>query len=342
MGLYGMTFPIGGLAGPLLGGVLTQADLFGWQWRTIFFVNVPVALVAAVGAAMVMPAPRRTGRGTVDVGGVVLLAAALLAVLFPLVQGRELGWPVWGFLLMAGSLPLLAVFVAWQRHQERRGREPLIRPALFRSRALSIGCVVMLVFYCGMAAFFVLALHLQEGLGWSPLRTALAMLPATLGIVAGNGLGMPLAPRLGRRLPVAALSLLLVATAATIVVVTRSGAALSAWELAVPVLLYGAGLGLGASSLLLLTLAPTATPDTGAASGVVNTVVQLGLAAGPATVGTAFFARLAEDGDYVAATRAGLVVGLAVFTVALVLCLLLPRAARPAAVVERAGEPADR
>lgn len=95
MGFYGMTFPVGGLAGPLLGGLLTEADLFGWHWRTIFFINVPIALAAAAGALLVMPRRRRTGDGGVDVAGVLVLAVALLAVLYPLVQGRELGWPVW-------------------------------------------------------------------------------------------------------------------------------------------------------------------------------------------------------------------------------------------------------
>jgi MFS family permease len=112
MGFFGMTFPIGGLAGPLLGGLLTQGDLFGWGWRTIFFVNVPIALVAAIGAALVMPAPHRTSRGGTDAIGVVLLAAALLAVLYPLVEGRELGWPVWTFCLMVAAVPLLAAFIA--------------------------------------------------------------------------------------------------------------------------------------------------------------------------------------------------------------------------------------
>lgn len=327
MALYGMTFPIGGLAGPLLGGLLTQADLFGWHWRTIFFINVPIALAAAVGAAVVMPPPRRLGRDGIDVPGVLVLAAALLAVLYPLVQGRELGWPTWNFLLMAGALPLLVLFVAQQLGRERRGREPLIRPGLFRSRAVSVGILVMLVFYCGMGAFFVLTLHLQNGLAYSPLKTALTMLPATVGIVAGNGIGMPLAAKLGRRLPMIGLMLLLVGTVSMIVVVTQYGFDLTPWHLTVPVLLYGAGLGLGASSLMLITLTGAGADDAGAASGVVNTVVQLGLAAGPATIGTAFFSRLAADGDFAAATQASLFIGLALFAAALLGCFLFPRPA---------------
>lgn len=327
MGRYGMTFPIGGLAGPLLGGVLTQADLFGWGWRTIFLVNVPLAVGAAVGAALVMPPPRRYGRdGRPDLVGMLVLAAALLAVLYPLVQGRELGWPAWAFLLIAAAVPLFALFVVQERARQRRGREPLVRPGLFADRAMSVGILVMLVFYCGMGAFFVLTLHLQDGLHYSPLKTALTMLPATVGIVAGNGVGMPMAPKLGRRLPMAGLALLLVGAAGMAAAVTYYGAHLTPWELIVPVLCYGAGLGLGASSLMLITISGADPADAGAVSGVVNTVVQLGMAAGPATVGTIFFSRLAEHG-YVDAMRSSLSAALALFAVALVATWLLPRRA---------------
>jgi EmrB/QacA subfamily drug resistance transporter len=343
MGLFGMTFPIGGLAGPLLGGLLTQADLFGWHWRTIFLINVPIALAAAVGAALVMPAPRRPGRAGADVLGVLVLAATLLAVLYPLVQGRELGWPTWSLLLMAAAVPLVGLFVALQRARERGGREPLIRPGLFGNRAMPAGLLIMLIFYCGLGAFFVLTLHLQDGLGYSPLKTALTMLPATVGIVAGNGIGMPMAPRLGRRLPMIGLTVLLAGTVTMIAVVTGYGAGLTPWQLLVPVLLYGAGLGLGASSLMLITLTGAGTADAGAASGVVNTVVQLGTAAGPATVGTAFFGVLAAEGDYVVAMRTSLLIGLGLFAVALLACFLLPRPDQSSGTSSRSAvsSPAD-
>jgi EmrB/QacA subfamily drug resistance transporter len=318
MGFYGMTFPIGGLAGPLLGGLLTQADLFGWHWRTIFFVNVPVAAFAAVGALLVMPR-RRAGRAGADVFGVLLLAAALLAVLYPLVQGRELGWPAWTFWLMVAALPVFGLFVLW----ERRSRSPLIRLGMFRDRAVSVGLLAMLIFYCAMGGFFVLTLYLQDGLGYSPLKTALTMLPATVGIVAGNGLGMPLVPKLGRLVTMAGVVLLLAGTVALIMV---ADSAVSPWQLVVPVVLFGAGLGLGSSSLMMITLSGVGGADTGAVSGVVNTVVQLGAAAGPATVGTAFFSGLA--GGYVHATRTSLVLAGVLFGVALVACFLLPRMSR--------------
>ena len=325
MGFYGMTFPIGGLAGPLLGGLLTQADLFGWHWRTIFFVNVPIAVVAAVGAALVMPAPRRKVKAGVDPIGVLVLVAALLAALYPLVQGRELGWPWWSFAVLAAAVPLGALFVLVQRGRERRGRAPLVRIGMVGKRSMAVGLLVMLIFYCGMGAFFVLTLHLQDGLHYSPLKAALSMLPATIGIVVGNGAGMSMAAKLGRVTPMIGLGVLLIGSVAMVAVVTGAGTGLTPWQLVVPVVLYGAGLGVGASSLMLMTLSGAGAADAGAASGVVNTVIQLGMAAGPATIGTVFFGTLAGSGDVVAATRNSLYLGVGLFALALIACVLLPR-----------------
>jgi hypothetical protein len=143
--------------------------------------------------------------------------------------------------------------------------------------------------------------------------------------VAGNGIGMPMAPKLGRTLTVAGLVALLAGTLSMIFVVTHFGMGLTPWHMVIPVVLYGAGLGLGASSLMFIVLFGAGQADSGAVSGVVNTVVQLGVAAGPATVGTVFFSGLAADGDFVAATRTSLVVGLVLFVVALCACFALPR-----------------
>jgi hypothetical protein len=121
------------------------------------------------------------------------------------------------------------------------------------------------------------------------------------------------------------LALLLAGTASMIAVATWCGTGLTPWQLTLPVVLYGAGLGLGASSLMLITLTGAGAADAGAASGVVNTIVQLGTAAGPATIGTAFFSRLAADGDFVDATQTSLLIGPTLFAAALLACFLLPR-----------------
>jgi EmrB/QacA subfamily drug resistance transporter len=330
MGLFGMTFPLGGIAGPLLGGVLTGSDLFGWHWRTIFFVNVPIGLAAALGAALILPARRAASRTwSIDLSSLALLTAALLAALYPLVEGRALGWPAWSFVLLAASLPLGWLFVHAQRGLVRRGRQPLISPSLLATRPVAVGCLLMVIFYCGMGAFFVLTLHLQDGLGYSPMKAALALVPATAGIGAGNAAGMPLVATHGRRIPMAGLAVLILSAGAGMFVVGHYGTRLNPWELIVPVVLFGLGLGLGSSSLMLIAISGARPGDAGAASGLVNTVVQLGTAAGPATIGTLFFARLPQHG-YPDATQLALASGAVLFAAALLVCLLLPKPpARP-------------
>lgn len=105
MGLFALTFPIGGMAGPLLGGLLTEGNLFGTGWRAIFLVNLPVGVLALVGALVLMPARPGLLRHRMDPRGLGLLVAGLFALFFPLVEGRELGWPIWLIGLLVAAVP---------------------------------------------------------------------------------------------------------------------------------------------------------------------------------------------------------------------------------------------
>src|ERR1700729_274822 len=102
---FGVTAGLGTVSGPLLGGLLIQHNLVGLGWRPIFLINVPVGLLAVVASAVLIPESRAPRRPRLDPGGVALISAALLLLLYPLVQGRELGWPVWTFVSMAVSAP---------------------------------------------------------------------------------------------------------------------------------------------------------------------------------------------------------------------------------------------
>jgi Major Facilitator Superfamily len=237
----------------------------------------------------------------------------LLAGLYPLVEGRALGWPAWSFVLLATSLPLGWLFVRAQRGLVRRGRQPLISPSLLANRTVAVGCLLMVIFYCGMGAFFVLTPHLQDGLGYSPMKAALALVPATVGIVAGNAVGMPLVATHGRRVPMAGLVVLILSAGAAVFVVGHYGPQLNPWELIVPVVLFGLGLGLGSSSLMLIAISGAQPADAGAASGL--------------------------------ATQWALALGAVLFAAALLLCLLLSkppaRARSQPDYVRRGGERRD-
>jgi EmrB/QacA subfamily drug resistance transporter len=314
---YAGAFPLGGLAGPLLGGALTQADLFGTGWRAIFLVNLPIGGLALAGALVTMPSRPGFFRHRMDPVGLALLTAALFAVFYPLVQGRELGWPAWSIVLLVAAGPLFGVFALHQRSQSRRGGEPLIPPALLRQLAGS-----QAVLFCvntGVGVFFVLTLHLQLGLGFSPWEAALTFAPSTLGIVAGNVLSM----RLGRAFTPGAVAVLAAGLATVALLVLWLGSALNGWALLAPVIAVGLGMGAALNSLFATAMSGIRPEQAGAASGVVNTTVQLGTATGIALFGTVFFSRL--DRGYGSATAGALAVSVGVLVLALVLTLSVNR-----------------
>lgn len=331
MGMYAMTFPLGGMAAPVLGGLLTQGNLFGLGWRTIFLVNLPIGLFATI-AAIVLIRPRPAGttspRLGIDVIGWSLLTITLVALLFPLIQGRELGWPAWSIIMLTASAPLLLAFIAHQRRRTTAGKEPLVRTTPFRRRSASIGLVVMLTMLIGPTLFFVLALYFQNGLRFTPLVTGLTFLAAGVGIIVGNGLGMSLIRRIGARLVTIAALVAGASAALLATVITIFGSAVQPWQLAIPTLVFGCGFGLATSSLMSTVMSEVEPADAGSMSGVVNTAMQVSAAIGPALLGTVFFTRLGGTpafADQLAATQVTTLVVIALFTLAFVLSLFLPR-----------------
>ncbi|WP_439384081.1 MFS transporter [Amycolatopsis lexingtonensis] len=320
---YAAAFPVGGLAGPLLGGALTEADLFGTGWRAIFLVNVPIGVLALLGALATMANRPGFARHRMDPVGLALLTAASAAVFYPLVQGRELGWPMWTVALLVAAVPLFGVFALHQRFQFRRGGEPLVPPDLLRH--LAGGQAVLFCVTTATGVFFVLTLHLQLGLGFTPWEAALTFAPSTLGIVAGNVLAMRLAPRFGRAFTAGAVGVLLAGLVAIAFLV--GDPALHGWELLVPVVAVGLGMGAVLNALFAASMAEVPPGQAGAASGIVNTTVQLGTATGIALSGTVFFARL--DGGSGPATAGALTVSAGVLVLALILS------------VNRVKQPAD-
>ncbi len=133
--MFGPIMGLSAVGGPILAGVLIDANWFGAGWRMIFWINVPIAIVAVVGALKFMPELRTEGAGRLDLTGVLLLTAASVMLIYPLVQGREYGWPAWSFGLMVASLPVFALF----GRRERRSRYPVIEPSLLRNRAFVAG-----------------------------------------------------------------------------------------------------------------------------------------------------------------------------------------------------------
>src|SRR5215472_17094079 len=302
---FGITAGLGTVSGPLIGGLLIQHNLFGLDWRPIFLINVPVGIIAVIASAVLVRESRSARPPKLDPVGVVLVSAALLLLLYPLVQGRQLGWPGWTYVSMAASAPVFALFVWWERVKTRRDGSPLVPLRLFGRREFSVGMAIAMTFFLGIASFgLVLTLFLQLGLGFTPLHAGVTFLPFSLGILVSSGAAARLAPRFGRGVTMAGALIMAAAMTGLIAAVHHYGAAVTTWEL-VPGLV-AAGLGLGAVIAPLADIVLDRVPhqDAGSASGVFNTGLQLGNSIGIAVIGVIFFALLGTQSGAAANTVA--------------------------------------
>jgi EmrB/QacA subfamily drug resistance transporter len=295
-GLYGAVGGIANVAGPPVAGLLLQGNPFGLGWRSIFLINLPIGVATLAAAAVLVRESRAPRSLRLDPVGVGIVSVALLLLLYPLVQGRELGWPAWTFAAMVAAVPVLAVFVVWERRKTRADGSPLVALNLFRQRPFVAGLGVNLALLVGIGSFFlVLVFYLRVGLGYSAMKTAMVALSWPVGIAAGAGVSARFAATAGRRLLASGSLLVAVAMAALALVIDRYGIGIHGWQL-VPLLgLGGIGMGLVFPPLIDTVLAGVPPEDAGSASGVLNTAQQLGSAVGVAVIGVIFFGLLASQ-----------------------------------------------
>ena len=304
-GAFGAVAGLAAAAGQGLGGLLVHADVLGLSWRAAFLVNVPVGVAILLAARALLAESRSATATGLDPVGVALLTAALFLLAFPLVAGREAGWPWWSWACLAAAAPAFVAFVAFERARTARGDTPLVVLRLFRARAFVAGLLVRLLSTAATAGFFLgLALYLQLGLRYSPLEAGLVFLPAAVGFTLAATLVARLDARLGSRLVLAGLALSAATFAADVLVVRASPEALP--RLGFAALVFGQAFGAGTTGPWLtgVVLAGIARDDAGAASGVLVTAQQIGGALGVALIGVALFGALAGHAPVVSGALA--------------------------------------
>ncbi|MFL6158790.1 MAG: MFS transporter [Marmoricola sp.] len=290
LGAFGAITGLAAVAGPLLSGVLVTHDVAGLEWRSIFVINLPIGVLLAIGGWFLIPETRSAHRTGLDIPGVVLSSAALFAVAFALIEGRPKDWAWWIWALMVLSGVLVAVFVVLQRRVEREDGTPLVPPSLFRDRGYTAGSLTSMAFFGSIGAyFFVVTLYLQLGLHFSPINSALATLPFSIGAFLASGACVPLVDKLGKGLVTVGLTMFTVAVIWTAQTISHHGDALAKWDLLGPMFLGGAGLAFSAIPLIDVSLANIDVKHAGAASGVLGTFQQVGGALLLAVVGVVFF-----------------------------------------------------
>ena len=304
LGILGAVIGLATITGPLAGGLIIQANLFGLDWRPIFLINLPIGILALVAAGLRLPESRAPNAPKLDIAGVLIVSVALFLLTFPLVEGRDAGWPWWSFAMLAASALVMVLFVVFERRREASGLDPLVVSSLFRNRAFVVGLLIFIVFFSGLPSFFLTVnLWLQIGLGFTALHSGLTVIPFAIGSGLASGLSIRLVPRFGKRVLMAGAGLATIGVLLAIYSIHAIGTDLHSWQMIPALFTGGVGLGLLIAPSLNFILAGIGGSDVGSASGVLTTVQQIGGALGVAVIGVIFFGQLGSHADAVTAMQ---------------------------------------
>ncbi|MEW2508667.1 MFS transporter [Streptomyces sp. NPDC046870] len=293
-GMFGTVAGLAALTGLSLGGLLVEWNLFDLEWRLVFLINVPVGLFGLIVGQTSISESRAPVALRLDIIGAILAAVTLFLLVFPLIQGRELGWPAWGFVLLALTPVALFVFLRQQQARTREDGSSLVALNLFRLRSFSSALGVQLAFNIGVGVFFLSwSLYMQVGLGWTPIHAGLTSLPFCITTFITSALSYAvLAAKMGRKLLQLGAVLVLLGLGSYIWVVEHYGSGVTTWQMALPLAFFGLGFGMVMSPIPDMATSEAPMQDAGSASGLVNTNQQLGFAIGTALVSVIFFGAL--------------------------------------------------
>ncbi len=291
LALYGATSGIAAVVGQLAGGILVHADIAGTAWRPIFLINIPLGLVVLAVARHVVPATRSEHPVGIDLAGTLLFGATLIALLVPLTEGQELGWPAWTWVVLVLAAGLAVTTFQVERRIERRGSVPLLPPSVLRLPSMWRGLAMLLPFSVGFGAFmFVFALTTQDGLHYDALKGGLAILPMAVLFLCGSILSPRLIGRYGRGAMAGGAAIQAIGLALIMAVILADWPHVTMLELAIPLALSGAGQSMLFTGLFRITLADVPAHHAGIGGGTLITLQQSGLALGVATLGTLYLA----------------------------------------------------
>jgi len=326
LGFYGATFGLANIAGQILGGVLVSAHPFGFTWQAIFLINVPIGLVAFLGALIFLQDSKAQHAQRLDLGGVILLSATLIFLVYPLVSGRGAGWPTWTFILLALSPPMFLAFVSFERRLSHRGGSPLVEFSLFGAPGFATGVAMALVYYMLSAFYLTFSVYLQSGAGLSPLSAGLRTLPFGIGYFAASFAAPGLMRRLGPRALTLGFAVQVVGFGAAAFAVGE-GRGLSVL-LECALMIAGIGFGIVMPSVIGAVIGGVEPRHAGLASGLIISTFQVGAALGVAIVGGVFFTALGTARglvDYAHAFSIALGCNVALLALGGILSLWLPQ-----------------
>jgi MFS family permease len=299
LSIYGVTLGFSSIAGQLLGGALVAADLGGFGWRLIFLVNLPVAIGAFVAAIPLLRDTRGATRPRLDFGGVVLSAAALTALVLPLIEGREFGWPCWTIAMLPTAPAFAEAFRRYEIRLARLGGEPLVAMDAFKSPGLLRALGALTTLYALAAFFLTFSIWLQAGLGRSSLAAGIAILPLSVGFLIGSTFSPAIGQWAGRAAP----SVGFLASASGLLALSMLVALAPAGQsppfplFATALLTIGLGMARPSRPCFGLSSNASIPSERGSLGGISNSTLQVSAALGVALLGGLFFAVLGGRTD---------------------------------------------
>lgn len=318
LGSIGPVMGLAAVCGPVLGGVLTHADLFGSSWRAAFLVNVPVSVVVLAISPKLMEnrAPKRPG---LDVTGTLLAMAGIGLVVYPLIGADLTALSGWSWAAIVAGLCLMALFAVHQRQVAATGRSPLVEPSLFAHHGFPAALVTSMSFFAVTnGLMMVIVLQLQLGLGTDVLKAGLTLAPWSVGLAVASWVaGAHLVRRYGHRMMSLGLAVLLVGALAAIAVYHTADAHTYPTALLFALAVVGLGVGLFSPAFFTIALKPLQPQEIGSAAGLLNAVQQLGATLGVAVLGSVYLGSAGDGG-----ARAALHAVQLAFWVAVVLVLV--------------------
>ncbi|PWV85480.1 drug resistance transporter, EmrB/QacA subfamily [Prauserella marina] len=326
-GMFGTTVGLSTAVGPVLGGLIIAA--FGAEngWRWVFYVNIPIGIVALVLAARLLPPRKRQRtpiRSQLDFVGMALLGLTVAGVLWPLVQSEQGGLgTLWWLFPIAAVLGIL--FVRWEYRMVRRNRAPLLDPRLYtQTPGYATGAGIAAIYFSGFTGIWlVFALFFQRGLGYTPLESGLVVTPFALGSAVSAAVAGRLVSKWGRKLTLTGLTMVVLGLGAIALIVPYVPHSAIPFAVAGPLLIAGIGGGLVISPNTTLTLDRVPTRMAGVAGGALQTGQRIGTAIGVAVLASVFqSALLSTDQNYPVALAWAMVCAVALTVAALVLAVL--------------------
>jgi EmrB/QacA subfamily drug resistance transporter len=337
LAFYGATFGLANIVGQILGGVLVTSRPFGFTWQAIFLINVPIGLVAFIGSVLFIGDSRSDHAQKLDIGGVLLLSATLGLLVYPLVEGREAGWPLWIIVMLVASPIALAAFIGFEQRLTNRGGSPLVALALFRNGGFVLGVLMALALYLLSSFYLTFSVYLQAGLHMTPLEAGLATLPYAVGYFVASLTSAALMRRIGLRTLTLGFGLQVLGFGAVALTV----AGVLPLSLRVGLLCAGVGFGIVMPTVIGTVIGGVDPRHAGLASGIAISTFQIGSALGVAIIGGVFYGVLGahtEPAAYARAFAVALGCNVALLALGGVLSLWLPGNARWATASQPASK----